>query len=447
MKPLKGGEKEWEMLGRAGWSKQIWRDRPGSDLRRTEKQASRGASSCSSSGIGVGGWESNCLKRDLIAYRKIDHERMESRFRRRRLKSPFGPLVWLLWSLPSLLAFYEVGVRKAAWCPIRAGEYRDSAVATSSAFCFREENVVSTTPMLDLLSIYPVALSLLGVSFSVSGNGNYLSKRRKARLTTKGRAKVTSHQVNSDSIKREAFALREKEVRPEVSWLLGQNQSRGSEVERETRKERNRGETRKENAARKSPIHRGSTFPNQSIHVKVRVTERWSEGNSNRKAQAGLAVHLRRSRIRWSWFRRSVQRSRSVSVLIKEFCAEVNESRERFDCRQKGWSGFDVLWFRISPGKHKNSFFSTASIALQQDVRVSMQCTHLWNRRGRTEGSGNIPFQVQTVGSSFDMQAMDYPIAVSRAGQAFSSSLERRSISQPEICCFSGCLPKDGNCT
>lgn len=64
--------------------------------------------------------------------------------------------------------------------------------------------------MLDLLSIYPVALSLLGVSFSVSGNGNYLSKRRKARLTTKGRAKVTSHQVNSDSIKREAFALREK---------------------------------------------------------------------------------------------------------------------------------------------------------------------------------------------------------------------------------------------
>lgn len=46
--------------------------------------------------------------------------------------------------------------------------------------------------MLDLLSIYPVALSLLVVSFSVSGNGNYLSKRRKARLTTKGRAKVTS---------------------------------------------------------------------------------------------------------------------------------------------------------------------------------------------------------------------------------------------------------------
>lgn len=70
--------------------------------------------------------------------------------------------------------------------------------------------------MLDLLSIYPVALSLLGVSFSVSGNGNYLSKRRKARLTTKGRAKVTSHQVNSYSIQREAFA-EVRLYRPEVS--------------------------------------------------------------------------------------------------------------------------------------------------------------------------------------------------------------------------------------
>lgn len=66
----------------------------------------------------------------------------------------------------------------------------------------------------------------------------------------------------------------------------------------------------------------------------IRLTWNWrnsskrSEGNENRKAQASLAVHLRRSRIR---FRRSVQLS--VSALIKEFCAEVNESRERRETR------------------------------------------------------------------------------------------------------------------
>lgn len=131
----------------------------------------------------------------------------------------------------------------------------------------------------------------------------------------------------------------------------------------------------------------------------IRLTWNWrnsskrSEGNSNRKAQASLAVHLRRSRIR---FRGSVQLS--VSALIKEFCAEVNESRERFDSGRTSMS-----YDSESPRASIKTASSLQPVwpALQQDVWVSMQCTHLWR-----DGNGNLPFQVQIVGSSFDETSM-----------------------------------------
>lgn len=129
----------------------------------------------------------------------------------------------------------------------------------------------------------------------------------------------------------------------------------------------------------------------------------------------------------------------------------MNESRERFDCGK----GFDVLWFRISPWRWaiikaayslQCSHYPTRSSSNNTSIGVSMQRTHLWNRGGRTSLRSARTWEYSFSGTDSRFlfrHAIDYPLAVERAGQGCSSSLERRSITQPEICCFSRSTPKD----